>query len=349
MAARKAHEVDAWIDRPDPRIRTVLVYGPDRGLVSERARRFAQQTGLDLHDPFAVIRLEGAEVDADPARLADEARTFSMFGGERLIWVRNTGGSKGLLNVVSDLLAEPPSDARILLEAGDLKRAAGNLRGLCEKAETAMALPCYADKARDLERLIEDILGGAGLTVQTEAKSLLVNALGGDRLASRGELEKLALYADGRAEVTDEDVIASIGDVAALSADSLADAALTGNLVMLDRELGRLVQAGTDVNAVLATLIRAIGQLHDLRLMMESRDLSAASAVQQARPPVFFTRRNAVTEALKAWTSERIAAAEERIHETVLAVRRSGRLEVETLRHTLLAIAIEARRHGRTG
>ncbi|MCP1199114.1 DNA polymerase III subunit delta [Notoacmeibacter sp. MSK16QG-6] len=347
MATRKAHEVDSWIARPDPRVRTVLIYGPDRGLVSERAKRFARETGLDLDDPFAVIRLEGSEVDADPARLADEARTVSMFGGERLIWLRNAGSSKGFLTAISDLLADPPSDARLLIEAGDLKRAAGNLRGLCEKAESAMALPCYADKARDLEKLIQDVLGGAGLALQAEARSLLMNALGGDRLASRGELEKLALYADGQAEVTAEDVIASIGDVAALSADTLVDAALTGNLTLLDRELGRLVQAGTDANAILATLIRAIGQLHELRLAMDKRNLSASAAVQQARPPVFFTRRQAVTDALSAWSSDRIAAAQDRIHDTVLTIRKSGRLEIPTLRHTLLALAIEARRKHR--
>ncbi|OXT02255.1 DNA polymerase III subunit delta [Notoacmeibacter marinus] len=347
MAMRKAHEVDSWIARPDPRIRTVLIYGPDRGLVSERAKAFARQTGLDPNDPFAVIRLEGPEVEADPARLADEARTVSMFGGERLIWLRNAGASKAFLTVVSDLLTAPPADARILIEAGDLKRAAGNLRGLCEKAESAIALPCYADKARDLEKLIQDVLGGAGLTLRAEARSLLTNALGGDRLASRGELEKLALYAEGQAEITVDDVIASIGDVAALSADTLVDAALTGNLTTLDRELGRLVQAGTDANAILATLIRAIGQLHELRLAMEKRNLSASAAVQQARPPVFFTRKQAVTDALSAWSSDRIAAAEDRIHETVLTIRKTGRLEIQTLRHTLLALAIEARRRHR--
>ncbi len=347
MATRKAHEVDGWIARPDPRIRTILIYGPDRGLVAERAKQFARGTGLAADDPFSVVRLEGSEIDADPARLADEARTVSMFGGERLIWLRNAGGAKGFLTVLGDLLADPPRDARLLLEAGDLKRAAANLRGLCEKADSAMALPSYADKTRDLERLIEEVLGGAGLALRAEARALLTASLGGDRLASRSELEKLALYADGQGEVTADDVLASIGDVAALSADALADTALTGDLRGLDRELGRLIKAGTDLNAILGTLLRSIAQLQDIRLTMESQRLTAANAVQQARPPVFFTRRDAVTQALALWSADRIAAADDRVQQTVLAVRKNGSLGVETLRHTLLAIAIEARRQQR--
>ncbi|RWC61979.1 MAG: DNA polymerase III subunit delta, partial [Mesorhizobium sp.] len=51
MAQKKAFEVDGWLARPDPRISIVLLYGPDRGLVSERAKAFAGKTGLPLDDP----------------------------------------------------------------------------------------------------------------------------------------------------------------------------------------------------------------------------------------------------------------------------------------------------------
>ena len=60
MAQKKAHEVDNWLARPDPKAAIVLIYGPDRGLVAERARAFAEKTGLPLDDPFTVVRLEGA-------------------------------------------------------------------------------------------------------------------------------------------------------------------------------------------------------------------------------------------------------------------------------------------------
>ena len=46
MAEKKAHEVDAWLARPDPKIAIVLIYGPDRGLVAERARLFAAKSGV---------------------------------------------------------------------------------------------------------------------------------------------------------------------------------------------------------------------------------------------------------------------------------------------------------------
>ncbi|TIR75123.1 MAG: DNA polymerase III subunit delta, partial [Mesorhizobium sp.] len=38
MAQKKGYEVDSWLARPDPAMAIVLLYGPDRGLVAERAK-----------------------------------------------------------------------------------------------------------------------------------------------------------------------------------------------------------------------------------------------------------------------------------------------------------------------
>lgn len=79
MAQKKAYEVDGWLERPDPRFFLVLIYGPDRGLVSERAQAFAARTGLPLDDPFSVVKLDAGEAERDNGRLLDEARTVPMF------------------------------------------------------------------------------------------------------------------------------------------------------------------------------------------------------------------------------------------------------------------------------
>src|SRR5690606_35299153 len=139
MAQKKAHEVDGWLARPDPSITVVLIYGPDRGLVSERARTFAQKSGLPLDDPFSVVKIDAAEAD-QPGRLLDEARTFPMFADRRLVWVRGVGTQSGIAADVAALVEEPQADCIVLIEAGDLMKNAA-LRTTVERAERAMALP----------------------------------------------------------------------------------------------------------------------------------------------------------------------------------------------------------------
>ena len=76
MVAVKATDVDAFVARPDPARRVVLVFGPDAGLVGERVHALLAASVDDINDPFALARLDGEEITADPSRLTDEALTM---------------------------------------------------------------------------------------------------------------------------------------------------------------------------------------------------------------------------------------------------------------------------------
>jgi DNA polymerase-3 subunit delta len=344
MAQKKAHEVDGWLARPDAAIRIVLLYGPDRGLVSERARLFATKTDLPLDDPFSVVRLDAAEAEQQPGRLIDEARTVPMFSDRRLVWVRNAGAGKAFAEEVKALAGDPPRDAIILIEAGDLKKGAA-LRTAAEGAFAAIALPCYADEAKGVDGVIDDELQKAGMTITLEARQALRRSLGGDRMASRGEVEKLVLYARGKDQISLEDVELAIGDVAGLSVDEVVDSVLEGRLDALETAFGRLVAAGNNqVYPMLAAAMRQFQALHAMRGMMDTKGQSAAAAVAGARPPVFFSRRKTIENALQRWSADGAARVLERLQNAVLQTRRRPELAEAIARHTLLAIALDGGR-----
>jgi DNA polymerase III subunit delta len=346
MAQKKSHEVDAFLKSQNSAWPIVLLYGPDKGLVSERAAAYARSTGLPLDDPFATIRLEADEIDSDPAKLADEARTISMFGGERLIWVRNAAGQKGLAEAVKHLCAEPPVDTRILIEAGDLKKGA-TLRTVIEGASAAMALPCYSDDSRGIDGVIDDVLAREGLQIALDARQLLRDNLGGDRLATRGELEKLCLYAHGSGRITIDDVREAIGDVSALSYDEIADAILTGDIPRFSISFDRVVKSGSPPFLILNASMRQFQQIQLLRYAVEGEGKSVSAVVASAKPPIFFNRRKLVETALSRWTGERLSKAMERLQKTVLESRQNAALSVPLIRQALLALAVEAARAGR--
>src|SRR5271169_4282554 len=160
MVAIKAANVDAFVARPDPARPVMLVFGPDAGLVSERVTALVRASVDDVSDPFALARLEGEDVTANPARLVEEAQTIPLFGGRRAVWVKASG--RNIAPAVEALLSVDIVDCRIIIEAGDLRRNAP-LRVLCERAKNAAALPCYADSERDLGRLIDAEMRAAAL------------------------------------------------------------------------------------------------------------------------------------------------------------------------------------------
>ncbi|RUW30686.1 DNA polymerase III subunit delta, partial [Mesorhizobium sp. M1E.F.Ca.ET.041.01.1.1] len=278
MAQKKGYEVDSWLAKPDPAMAIILLYGPDRGLVAERAKTFAAKTGLPLDDPFSVVKLDGAEVDRDEGRLLDEARTVPMFSDRRLLWVRNASGQKALADDIKALTAEPARDAIILIEAGDLKKGTG-LRAIVEAAANAIALPCYADEARDLDTVIDDELRKAGMSMTLDARQALRRNLGGDRLASRGEIEKLVLYAHGQKEITLDDVSAMSGDVSGASFDDAIDAMLDGKVGDFDVAFTRHCQSGGHPFLVLSSAMRQLQAIQVMRGQMESGGRNAASVV----------------------------------------------------------------------
>ncbi|WP_048647236.1 DNA polymerase III subunit delta [Nitratireductor soli] len=343
MAQKKAHEVDRWLARPETAVRIVLIYGPDRGLVSERARRFAEGTKLPLDDPFTVVRLDAAEVEQQPGRLADEALTVPMFSPQRLIWVKGAANQKALVADITALLETPPADCVVLVEAGDLRKGA-SLRSAVERGNSGMALPCYADDGRGIDAVIDEALGAAGLSIALDARQVLKSNLGGDRLATRGELEKLALYCAGNGQVTADDIRRLTGDVSGLSADEAVDAIIIGQFKEFDGAFRRFLSAGNPPFLVLSATLRQIHTLQTLRRAMDASGQSASAAVASARPPVFFSRRKTVETALSRWSGSALQSAGERLQAAILRTRQRPALAVPIARQALMALAIEGAR-----
>ena len=340
MAQRKAHEVDAWIARPDPHTKLVLIYGPDRGLVAERARRFAAGQGIPLDDPFSVVKLDANGLSGDPGRLVDEARTVAMFAARRLIWVTEIANDKALADAVKDLLASPPSDATVLIEAGDLKKNSA-LRSAVEAGSGAMALPCYADDARAIDRLIDEELGRAGLSITLEARAALKSSLGGDRLATRNELDKLVLYSVGKQRFDVTDVRAATGDASGVTADDVVDSVIGGQVAEFDAAFATLLGAGGAPATLLSAAQRQFATLLALRDAMERDGKSASAAVASARPPIFFGRKALIEQALGGSGVASLTRMAERLQAAVLETRRRPELARAAARQALLAIAVE--------
>src|SRR5262245_38320585 len=62
MVALKGADIDRFVARPDPARPIVLVFGPDTGLVRERAEALVRASVDDPKDPFQLARLDGDEL-----------------------------------------------------------------------------------------------------------------------------------------------------------------------------------------------------------------------------------------------------------------------------------------------
>lgn len=338
MVAVKAADVDRAVANRRSDINLLLFYGPDAGRVTERARMAARNAVADPSDPFQLIRLDGDSIAEQPGRLVEEASTFGLFGGKRAIWVRPTG--RNITPAVAACLDVTLVDTLVVVEAGDLAKNAP-LRTACEGSPRALALPCYSDDGRDLATVITETLRGYGLAIDPEVRDLLADSLGGDRLATRGELEKLALYAHGQGSVTSEDVEAVVSDVSGPSIDAVIDAAFLGDRLALQAGLEQLSHHGTAPAAVIALALR-----HGLTLLGHVVRLGGGSDVEGALRNwrgLHFRRKAAATRQLKLWTPDRLAKVIEALQAAALATRQTPGLADAAASHALFVLASRAR------
>ena len=348
MAHKRASEVDSFIRRPDTAYRAILIYGPDCGLVSERGVALSKTVDVDIADPFNVVKLDSQDVKDDPVRLLDEINALAMFGGNRLVWVKNAGNEKAIVTVFEAISEDPPADTLLIVEAGDLKKSAA-LRKTAEAGSACMALPCYADEGCNLQALIDEELGSAGLQITADARAVLVANLGSDRLASRSELQKLTLYCRGRERIEEDDVLAICGDASALSVDEAVDCVLAGNVAGLDHALTRIVASKTPVFQVLQACLRQFQAIDAVRGRIEGQRQQTSQVIGDYTRRMHFRRKPVFERAARSWNGKGKAVTQVLQHLTsaILEGRRQPALQESTARQALLAVAQRSARLAR--
>lgn len=336
---------DRFAKAPPGEICAVLLYGPDAGLVRERATHLIGAIVDDPGDPFRVAELTVAALREDQSRLADEAAAMSLTGGRRVVGIK--GATDTISDIFADLLQASPADsALVIAEAADLGPRS-KLRKLFEGADNAAAIACYSDDGRAVETLVQEVLSSRNLTVSHDALRYLCDNLGGDRLVSRSELEKLALFmGDGGGEVSLSDAVNCIGDSANMALDDLAFAAATGDIEQLTRLIDRVRQEGTTAIAILRILARHFQRLHLVSGLIDEGK-SPEEAMKSLRPPVFFKQARAFRVQTTRWTTDRLEMTLESIGQAEAACKSTGAPSDLLCGQLLLRTAVMAQRAGR--
>jgi len=332
MVAYKSSAVASFVKSPKPECRAVLVYGPDAGLVAERASELAQIFARQGEGQTEIVRLDDRDLGEDPARLEVELRTAPMFASQSV--VRVTAGAKLDVPSLKALLATE-SDNPLIVEAGNLRPDSG-LRRLFESHKSAAALPCYGDE-RALSGLIDAELAEAGLSIDRETRDYLMTRLGADQALSRSEVVKLALYAQGGRSVSHDDVEAIVGDAAETALENFVYATSGGDAKAALSELQRLAAAGTDRAAAISALGRHFTQLHRVA-SAQTGGGSLEQIMKSLKPRPHFKRAPLFQAHCKRWGATRLARALPLIQEAVRRTRRSPELEAAFAERLVLTL-----------
>ena len=316
--------------------------GPDEAGASAAAARLAAM----FDDPGERVELSGADLRRDPVLLGDEARSASLFGDKRHLWVRAAGDEAH--DAVANMLegeGEPCPVIVVATAATDKARTAKLLEGRDDALVAMFWPPDLASVAGAVRTMAE----GAGIRLGSDLAERIARAAGLDLRLAESEVAKLALYLDASAESprsADAEALDAIG--AKTEEDGfmpLVNAVLAGETGKLSGELRRMRELSLNPVGLVLAFERRAAQLAQLSARLGRRSDVARFVADETRARrVFFKEQREIAGQLEVWRGARLERLVERLmdlHRQLLA--NSGASEL-LLAQGLTRIAREAGR-----
>lgn len=328
-----AGQVARALDRPDPAIRLILLYGPDESGSRALAARLDKAMGADAER----IDLSGAQLKDDPARLADEAASISLFGGARHIRVDPAGDE--IIDAAQALLEATSAGNPVVVIAGNLRKDA-KLVKLALASGAALAFASYLPEGRQADQVATEIARELGLRLDPRAAHALVAATNADRGLMARELEKLALFLDAAPDEPRPADMAALGAIGAANDESdlgaIVDAVMGGRAEEAAAELALI--GPNEAISVVRALLRRIAQVMPLRAEVAAGQ-SIDAVMAGAGKAIFWKDQKVMAGLLQRWTPDRLATATTRLAALERAYKRSGTAGMVLIGEELLTIA----------
>ena len=334
----KPHEADRVLARIDPAIRLYLFGGADDS--ANRAMR--DKVAASLGAEAERVDVTQQRVKEDPALLADEAASISLFGGTR--WVSLTiasGGGDDMAEAVQNLLSAPAAGNPVVMTVAGLT-AKSKLTKLADTSKAAVVVVTYEPDARSSAKSLGDVAEALGLQLDRDTTRAVSEACSHDRGLIAQELTKLALYVDATPEAPRRAGMADWHAIGAgIAEEDMGDAinaTFGGNLKALAQCLADLGRSGTlDIGLVRAMAIRA-QLLARLRVDVEAGQ-SPSRVIEAQGKAIFWKEKEAVTRQLERWTAPRLAQAIVALHRLERDLKSAQKPGELLVRQTMLNFA----------
>ena len=197
-------------------ISAAVIFGPESGLISIRAKEIANKIVSDKSDPFAISDISVQQIEENGNILFDEFFSISMFGPARKLIKISPANNKITKNLKSLMEVDSKSDNFILLIAGDLD-SSSSLRKLAEKNSKIAAIACYEDNIATISKIIREKFSKHNIKIEAGIIEYINSKFGKNRLIILNEIEKIITYLDGKKELSLDIVQQLFSDISEIS------------------------------------------------------------------------------------------------------------------------------------
>lgn len=284
--------------------RVFFFCGPDEAGAFDAANKILSL----LPDPGERIELSGAELRRDPVKLGDEARSTSLFGGSRHIWVRAQGDE--VHDAVEVLLSGDVEPCPVLIVATGATDKSRTAKLLADRPDGLVAM-FHPPDLRSVAGAVRTMADAAGLRIGGDLAERIARASGLDTRLAQSEVTKLALFLDASPEAPRAADAAALDAIGAKTEDdgfgALVSVVLAGESAKLPHELRRMREMGLNPVGTLLAFERRAAQLAALAAKLGPRgDVNALLSAEKAARRVFWKDERDLGVQLRRWKGKKL-------------------------------------------
>ena len=311
--------------------------GPDESGAQDAAARITAM----LEDPGERIELSGGDLRRDPVRLGDEARSTSLFGDKRHIYVRASGDEAH--DAVEILLGGEAEACPVLILASGASDKSRTAKLLAARPDALVAM-FYPPDLRSVTEAVRNMADGAGVRLGGDLAERIARAASLDTRIAQSEVTKLALYLDAGPEAPRTADAAAWEAIGARTEDdgfmALVNAVLSGESGKLAGELRRMRELGLNPVGLLLAFERRVAQLAQIAARIGPRgDVAAVLKAEVAARRIFWKDERDITVQIRRWRGKRLARLVDRLVELHRALLTNSQNAELLLAHGLADIA----------
>lgn len=334
----KSAQIDKYLKKNDPALKAFVVYGSNEGLVSEYVKKLVQTVSTDLNDPFAVVYLNGADVNADPGLLFSEYTSQSLMGGRRVIAIRDADNN--LTKHFKVMLDGTPSDTLVIVSSGSFNKKS-SMVALGEERDDMGVIACYEDRDEDIYATVRAILVENNFKIKDEAIRLLCARLSNDRKTNLSEVDKLLTYMGDKKDIGVEDITAVVADQSSSNTDDVCYYAASGEKAKAQEAYRKLLNEGEEPVSIVRSLTYHFNKILNCLGIIEKGE-TLERAMFKLTPRVIFFREGSFKRQVNIWSKEKVFSVLELLYKCERDCKTTNMPAQEIVSYTIMQISSAA-------
>lgn len=297
-----ANKIDNYIATNLDKIKAILLYGPDKGLIDTRSDKIINIILGENPDPFLHIKFNSKKIQDDNALLIDEANSVSFIPGRKIIQIDESNNN--ISKQIEECLDNLKADSFLLIKASELTPAS-KLRKLAEQRNDILAAPCYIDDYFALLNIIREESNKLELRLNNEQIQYIASNLSGNRLILINELKKLKLFLSEKNEISNEEIANLICSSKEENYQEIVNYIAAKDIFKAQASIERHLKQGVYLVPIVRSIANYFNKLYLVKSKLAANE-NLESSLKLLRPPLFFKQKDLFISHLNKWNIKEI-------------------------------------------